>query len=442
MLSRREPSLECSKPIRPDWVPTIRGRSRPARGPWMPAAGIGLALLAGACDASAQEALQASLADTDSAQARRQAIINLGRQNLKLGPVRLRFEAGLGTEFNSNVNNRNENPESDLIFRPSVRTRAAWPVSDKNLLYLDVGVGYSAYVSNTELSRYYLEPGTELSFDLFIKDLVINFHDRPSLSQYAYTDPTVSGTGDYAQFENTVGASVLWDLNEAQLKVGYDHVNYWELTSAGNRGDGSTELTYLSAGLEVQPELWTGIDLGASWISYDSGQYPDAFQGSVGGFARYIVSDLMNVRLNAGYVTYSPDNSGAFAGLEDTGTWYAQLALNHRVNQYVSYVLSAQQGFSVSFYGGTYETYGAALTPNWHVLRKITLSTPLTYEHSTGVTGSEPEFDYYGAGLIASRPLMERLNASAYVNGYVKDSALATASYTVWVVGVGLRYAF
>lgn len=392
--------------------------------------------------AGAQEALRSSLAGSDAAQARKQAITSLGHHNLKAGPVMFRFVAGLGTEYNSNVNYQDTDPEGDVIIRPSVGTGMFWPVSDKNMLFVNANFGYSAYINNSQLSRLYITPGTELSFDIFLKDLVINLHDRPSLSQYSYQDPTVSGTGNYAQFQNTVGASGLWDLNDLVVSFGYDHNNYWGLTSASSERDGYSDLFYLSAGLHLKPELTAGIDLGASWIDYTDDAYPDAFQASAGGFARYILSDLMNVRLNLGYVNYAPESTFAYPDLQNSGLFYLQLALTHRLNEYLNYVLSASRGYQISFYGGTYETFDVRLGMDWHVLKKITLSTPFSFQHSAPVVATEPPFNYYGGGIRAGREITEKLNAGVNFNVYVKDSDSASFSYTVFLVGLDLRYRF
>ena len=409
--------------------------------------GWGWLLMAGLCGAclpqlSAQEALRASLAGSDAAEVRKRAVTTVGYHNLKAGPVMFRFTTGLGTEYNSNVNYQNENPEGDVIFRPSVGTGIFWPVSDKNMLFVNANFGYSAYVNNSQLSRLYVSPGTEISFDIYLRDLVINFHDRPYLSQYAYQDPTVSGTGDFAQFQNTIGGSGLWDLQDVIVSFGYDHNNYWGLTSSSQQRDGSTDLFYLSSGLRVKPELTVGLDLGAGFFDYTAATYPDAFQASFGGFARYILSDLMNVRLNAGYVIYSPDNTGIFSGLEDSDLLYLQLAVQHRVNHYLNYVLSGSRGFQISFYGGSYETYDVSLGLSWNVLKRISLSTPFSFRHSEPVIASEAPFNYYGGGIRLGREITGKLDGGLTFSVYVKDSEIETFSYTVFLAGLDLRYRF
>ncbi len=55
------------------------------------------------------------------------------------------------------------------------------------------------------------------------RDFRINLHDRFSLQQDPTDEIQLSNVADYGRFENTVGVSVLWDLNKAVLTFGYDH---------------------------------------------------------------------------------------------------------------------------------------------------------------------------------------------------------------------------
>src|ERR1035438_6109508 len=108
-------------------------------------AGAGGVLLAGlAMVASAQEAVQMSMASAEAAAAQRKAASTIDYYNLKLGPTAWNFQAGLETDYNSNVNNTENNPEGDFIFRPQINTRMLWPLSDRNSINLALGAGYSA----------------------------------------------------------------------------------------------------------------------------------------------------------------------------------------------------------------------------------------------------------------------------------------------------------
>jgi hypothetical protein len=174
------------------------------------------------------------MASAAAAEERRQAALTVDYYNLKLGPTAWSFSTGLEVDYNDNVYDTQTHPEGDFIFRPEINTRLFWPVSDENSIHLALGGGYSAYVEHPDLSRYFITPNTELSFDLYVGDFWINLHDRVSILENTYQDPTVAGTGNYSQLQNTLGATTLWDLNKVILRVGYDHVNY--VTLSGDQG--------------------------------------------------------------------------------------------------------------------------------------------------------------------------------------------------------------
>ena len=108
---------------------------------------------------------------------------------------------------------------------------SARPVTEKNTLDFSIDTGYTSYVQHPELDRYFIQPGSELSFDLNVGHIVVNFHDRPSIAQNSYQDPTISG-GDYTRFENDAGFVANWDMNKLLLRLGYDHLDYITLNSS------------------------------------------------------------------------------------------------------------------------------------------------------------------------------------------------------------------
>jgi hypothetical protein len=148
--------------------------------------------------ARAQEAIRMSMAGEEAARAHRQAASTVGYYNLTVGPTLWKFGAGLQLEYTDNVSLGTGGSESDFSFRPQINSQMLWPITDKNSLNLDVGVGYSAYVKHSDLDRVFITPGSGLSFDLYVGDVWINLHDRFSITEDAYEDPTAV-TGDYAR---------------------------------------------------------------------------------------------------------------------------------------------------------------------------------------------------------------------------------------------------
>ena len=145
----------------------------------------GFAFLLAVERGSGQEALRLSMAGDLAAESQHKAQSSLGYYNLLAGPTAWRFSSSLGMEFNDNVR-LETNGVSDLIARPSVSAQMHWPLTPKNSLDFSLSAGYSAYFQNQDLSRFFINPGSGFSFDVFVKDCKINLHDRITITQNAY----------------------------------------------------------------------------------------------------------------------------------------------------------------------------------------------------------------------------------------------------------------
>lgn len=410
-----------------------------------PRFGAGWLLLLGlATAASGQEAVRMSMAGAAAAAAQRRAASTLGYYNLKLGPTAWNFGAGLGMEYNSNVNYTQDDPQGDFLFRPQINAGMLWPLTDQNSLNLTLGAGYWLYASHTELNRLFLTPDSGLSFDVYVKDFRINFHDRFSITEYSYQDPTLAGTGDYSLLENALGTWVLWDLNQALLRFGYDHVDYVSLGSDTSRPDGVSEVASLSAGYAPKPGMVTGLEMGGGLLSY-SGEntfYDDATQWNVGGFYDAQLSQYLHLAAHVGYTVYAPDaNQQTTLDTEFSGM-YAELDLNHRINEYVSYTLSGGRTVNLAYYGGTVEEYFARLSAGWNIFYKITLTTSLSYEYGTQLSGFAETFDRYGIGIRLGRYITSKLSASLGYQFYLRQSDLPNRDYDLNIASLNLNYRF
>jgi hypothetical protein len=401
-----------------------------------------LCLFALATTVHGQEAVRMSMASADAAEARRKAASTPGFYNLKLGPTAWRFGASLQTEFNDNVNLSEKRAEDDVVFRPQAHTQIFWPITDKNSLNLKVGGGYSAYVDHSDLNRAFITPGSELSFDTYVGDFWINLHDRFSITENAYDDPTVTGTGDYARLENAVGVATLWDLNKAIVRVGYDHVDYVTVSGGNRAPDGQSEVFSASVGYAIKPQMLAGVEAGGSLLQYSGNtSVKSADQWNTGVFFETPVSEYIHFRASAGYTEYTPDGSGILGGRDFTGV-YAQLALKHEVNQYVEYSLSGGRNLNFAFFGGTVDLYYARLRANWKLIEKVTIGTALDFEHGKQVGFGTEKFDRYSAGINFGRPITAHLSANLGYRFYLRESDLKGRDYTVNVVNLSLNYAF
>ena len=386
------------------------------------------------------------MASAAAAEARRKAASTTGYYNLKLGPTAWNFSAGLGLEYNDNVNLTQNSPEADLIFLPQINTRMRWPVSDQNSINLGLGAGYAAYLQHPDLDRPFITADSDsgLSFDLYVGDFWINLHDRVSITENAYQDPSVAGTGAYSQLQNSLGVTTVWDLNKVLLQFDYNHVNQVTLTGNQGQSDGQSEVLSASAGYALKPGVLLGVELGGALLHYTGTNtpYSDASQWNAGAFYETQVSEYVHFRGSAGYTVYTPESSGTNGTGSAFDGMYAQLALTHRVNRYLDYSLSGGRTISSSLFGGATDLYYANLQANWNVLRGISLPTSFIYNHGTTLVSGGETYDQYGPQITLGRSLTANLSSSLAYQFYWRGSDLPNRNYMVNVVSLNFSYRF
>lgn len=383
-----------------------------------------------------------SLASAQAAEARRKVATTLRDSSLKLGPTVWQLGTALGLEFNDNVRYTDSNPESDFVFRPQIDAGMLWPVSDRNSITLSFGGGYSAYVEQSGLSRFFITPDSEVSFDLYAGDFWINLHDRISITEFGFQDPTVTGTGDYSLLENATGGSVLWDLNQAVLRWGYDHLIYTALSGGEGRPTGQSDVFSLAPGYAPKAGLLLGMEFGGALIHYDDAStvYSDATQWNVGAFSEAQASEYIHLRASGGYVQYSPDSNQP--EVRDFSGLYAQCVITHRVNEHISYSLNGSRNVQTTLQGGAVEVYSAMWQATWRVIRRTSLSTSFVYNHGSNLYSGGETFDQYGPQVRLGWLLSERLSSSLGYQTYWRTSNESGRDYSVNIVSLGLHYAF
>lgn len=400
-----------------------------------------------------QEALRLSLANLERAEARRQAAAGFGHYNVRLGTATWAFSAGLRLGYTDNVRAYGRGEGGDAFFEPHAGARLRWPITDRNTLDANFSGGYRLHVEHSNLDRLFISPSSELNFGMTVGDVVLNFHERPSIIENAYADPTLSGREDVTRFQNSVGLEAAWDLNRVLLRLGYDHNNYVSLGSSTRYPDGQVEVFSASVGYAPKPARLYGLELGLGLIDFSySGMgtnllnvIADGTQMNAGLFYADQLTDHIALRVHAGYTTLEMSASPLVAGGTDSGSVYFSATLTHQVNERIRHSLSAGRMVNLAFYGGHYEIDSIRWEVDWRILHKITLGTPFYYERwsQLGRTGGAADrFDRYGAGLSLARHLSEKLGAALRYDFIWKDSRIAGASYTANTFTLSFSYQF
>ena len=356
-----------------------------------------------------QDAVRPSLAGEEAAEARRQSIDKIP-YNLQLGPMKLRFSATIGFEYNDNINLAEDasalfpsptgpvlittRQQSDFIIRPQVNINALWPITQLNTLRLDLGVGYAFYLDHSSYNTngVLVNPGSQLAFDIFVSDFRINLHDRFSLEQDPVAEVALSNVADYGRFQNTAGISVLWDLNAAVVTLGYDHYTFISTTSVFDYLDRNAEIVNGSIAFTPNPTMSVGLEAAFVKTYYDQNILNDSITYSAGAFLEMQITSYVKLRVAGGYQNIDFDNTGLVNDPHDLQDYYANALLSHRVNSVLTHSISAghetQLGVNSNYIRLNYIRH----TANWNILYHTLLSTELFYEDAEDSGGSGPLF--------------------------------------------------
>jgi hypothetical protein len=391
-----------------------------------------------------QDAVRPSLAGEAAAEARRQDIERIP-YNLLVGPIRFRFSATLGVEYNDNINLAEVNEQNDVIIRPQVNLDAIWPITQLNTLRLDLGLGYALYVdhSNANTNGVLISPGSQLSFDVFIGDFRINFHDRPSLQQDPIAELALSNVVDYGRFENTAGVSLLWDLNKAVVTLGYDHYNYVSTTSDFDYLNRNAE--ELQGTIQFAATSTTGIGLEsyAVFNHYDQNVLNDSTDYAMGAFVETQLTNYLKLRAAAGYQWIDFDHNGSVGDQNDLADYYANVLISHRLNATIKQTLSAghesQLGVNSNYIVLNYIRH----TVSWNIIRNTLLSTEFFYEDADESGGFISEHLHrFGGALTVAYQLTPHVTLGLRYQYTQKDSDVALRGYKQNRVSVDGTYSF
>jgi opacity protein-like surface antigen len=399
----------------------------------------------------AQDAVRPSLAGEAAAEARRQSIDKIP-YNLQMGPVKFRFSATMGIEYNDNINLAEDGSftfpspsgpitvtteaQDSIILHPQINLNALWPITQLNTLKLDLGVGYSFYLdhSSYNTNSILISPGSQLAFDIFVGDFRINFHDRFSVQQDPISEIALSNVADYGRFENSAGVSVLWDLNQAVVTAGYDHYNFVALNDNFEYLDRNADIFSGSIGFTPSSTMTVGIEGSVVDTYYDQNVLNDSWSYSAGLFLETQLTSNLKIRVAGGYQAIDFDNTGVVNDAHDLNDYYANLILSHRLNSVFSHNLSigheSQLGVNSNYVKLNYVRH----TSNWNLFYHTIFTTELFYEDAE---------DSGGMGLLFL-PIPGVPNVNPFVAEHVHryGGALTLGYQLTPHVTLGFRYQY
>lgn len=409
---------------------------------------------------SAQESLRNSLTGDAAAAAQRRQIGSLDC-TYKAGDFRLLLTPSLAIDYNDNITLTKTDAERDIILRPLMQLAGSYPVTQHNLLSLSVGVGWDDYLEHGQYSALRVDANSLVSFDMFIKDIRINLHERFSALKDPGAEAAVAGTAQYGMFDNVAGLTATWDLEDVVLTLGYDHANYIAMTEQFSYLNRSSELPVGRVGFQFNPRLTAGVEGSASFTRYNQEVLNDSQNYSAGLYANWQPSSYFHVTPRAGYDIYqfqhTSESIPAFFLLpyiprasqtietSDLNSWYADLTVSHQLSGAISYGLSAGHEIVPGIEADVLEDSYIKPGVTWSIFKNVSVNTSFFYEHGNqgegNVSGNLVEaFDWYGGNLLLGYSLMKKLMLTLNYRLTLRSSDIPDRGYAQNIVGIKFSY--
>jgi hypothetical protein len=379
--------------------------------------------------AIAQDSLRQSIGANDETAQRGRRLENQP-YTLRYGDLRLLMTASATCTWDDNLDMVDRSPLQDLIVVPRSNVSVHWPITDLNSLSLSLGVGYEFYVNHPRFDDFILSPGSELSWDVYIKRIRINLHDRFSYVNDSSAYGMVSGVARLGGGDNTVGLSATREFNHFSLSFGYDHVNFLAAQRDFSYLDRSSDFLFGRAAIEIKPGLTLGPVVSGGPTTYAQNQLPGNNTYTLGEFIEWRATPHISVQQRAGYYSYFFSNQSQPDATTDQSGYYLSLEINHQLNGNVSYSLSGGREVNSGVYSALVETWNGNFDLTLHLVRGLTLTTGMRYENSTQRgTMVNMAYDRFGANAGCLYSLARNLDGGLHYQFWMRQSGTPFYNY-------------
>lgn len=396
--------------------------------------------------AQAQEALQNSIAGQANADSRAKQM-QQPDYTFKYGDFQTLLTATAQAQWNDNVNLSKTNKLDDYILTPSLHVTSSYPLTQKNVLFLDISIGYSRYLKHANLSTVDINSssGTGLSFDIGIKDVTINLHDWIRYTQDGAQNGTVANTSNYGTFDNTIGLSADWALNQVTLSAGYDHENVIATKSEFDSTTHASDLFFARAGFKVHPQVTLGLESTAALTTYDKNLLNNNNAYTAGAYVQFVPGSAMQLTARAGYTTYQFQQTSTTIQAGNPNSYYAGLNLSHQPLDWLEYSIQAGHEVRLGTMSDLTEDWYFRPNITWKFIRGVAFNTGFFYEHGRQGYGDTAgalteNYDWYGGTFSVDHEITRRFSAGINYRLTLRSSDIPNNEYAQNVLGVYLTY--
>ena len=244
-----------------------------------------------------------------------------GRRNVKLGGLNIGLGIMTNGEYNDNITRGNgANKLDDYIAGAYLNIDAVYPITRNNALNLTGVIGVDHYFNHPEKSSngrdfvMNVAPGSSISFDVRVGDILFVLYDRLSIRPAAQDSFTLDNKDIFGVINNDSGLAMSWDLNsKTNLSLNYNHSISKALQDAYKIYDRSIDSVSGSIAWKPEGTYTIGIESAYSNVNYDQDYNNDGQTFSAGLFLILPITHSTVMKASGGYQHFSFSSPPAFS---------------------------------------------------------------------------------------------------------------------------------
>lgn len=443
----------CSSRPRPTPLPPNRHR-RPGRiglSAWLPAPRLGLmlGLLAagghGIDRTFAQETTELLTLELPYPPYRP---VEAEHYSTRLGStLRMRYEASLTAIVTDNRNYRPSGQrDADFGLRPTFTVGLFYPISDRQKLQVDVGIGYEWWAETSDQNRLYFTPNSHLDYAFGLGEVDLRLSNHTASTSEASSRPEFAGGDDtfdvaFQQVANATGLKAAWGgARRISLTGGYRFAITRSLNDQFTSLDRDLHAFDASAMVRITTPLAAGVSGSYSLFTFSEPTQNDGQSFAVGPHVTWRPMDSLSFSALVQHAESWYDATGSITDRSDFSGTIFNFAAHHRLNRFIHH--SASVGTSVDTGFGS--NYTEDLSVRYALTARVNarLTSHLGFRYRT-ISLSGPggeDADLYqltlGAGLrtssrshVGASYALHSRSAETSDRNYLENRFSVTASY-------------
>lgn len=369
-----------------------------------------------------------------------------GKRNVKLGPVNVGVGLMANAEYNDNITRGNgANKLDDFIAGAYINLDATYPITRNNSLNLTGLIGVDHYFNHPEKSSngkdfvMNVAPGSSISFDVKVGDILFVLYDRISVRPAAQDNFTLDNKDIFGVINNDAGLGMTWDINSRlNLSLNFNRSDSKALQDAYKIYDRS--INSISGSLAWRPTntYTVGIESSYSMVNYDENYNNDGTTLSAGVFIVLPITHSTVLKASGGIQHFTFDAPPSFSrtvtDADLTGIQNSITALDAQianVNKTAPDPLTAQQTLA-ALQAQRQQLSTQLATAQVTKQREDTEFNAHTFDPSTS-------FDDYYANITLVNQLNARVNqfiSLGHESTLSTNSNFITSDYVTYGIGI------